>query len=104
MSAAERRENLLAELLSNRQDTCDSLARKLNVTTRTIYSDVKTLMCAYPIEAAQGRYGGIKVSDWFYPQSTMLAPKQFALLVKLRNQLSGEDLIVLNSILLQFAP
>ena len=104
MSASERRQNLLAELFSERQDTCENLARKLNVTARTIYSDVETLECSYPIEAIRGRYGGVKVSDWFYPSSTSLAPKQFALLVKLRNQLSGDDLIVLNSILIQFAP
>lgn len=104
MSASERRQDLLAELFSERQDTCENLAHKLNVTTRTIYSDVEMLECSYPIEVVRGRYGGVKVSDWFYPSSTFLAPKQFALLVKLRNQLSGDDLIVLNSILLQFAP
>ena len=54
------------------------------------------------------QYGDVMVvsksPDWFYPSSTALGPKQFALLVKLRNQLSGDDLIVLNSILVQFAP
>lgn len=104
MSANERRQNLLAELLSSRYDTCENLAHKFSVTTRTIYSDVERLMCAYPIEAVRGRYGGVKVSDWFYPGSTCLGPKQFALLIKLRDQLNGDDLIVLNSILLQFAP
>lgn len=104
MSANERRQNLMAELLSSRYDTCENLARKFSVTTRTIYSDIERLMCSYPIETVRGRYGGVKVSDWFYPGSTSFAPKQFALLVKLRDQLSGDDLIVLNSILLQFAP
>lgn len=104
MSANERRQNMLAMLLSGRSDTCENLAHKLNVTTRTIYRDIETLMCAYPIETTRGRYGGVKVSDWFYPNRTSLAPKQFALLVKLKNQLSGDDLIVLNSILIQFAP
>ena len=61
-------------------------------------------MCSYPIETIRGRYGGVKVSDWFYPSGTSLVPKQFALLIKLRNQLSGDDLVVLNSILVQFAP
>ena len=104
MSANERRQNLLAELFCNRRDTCKNLAHKLNVTTRTIYSDIEVLMCSYPIETVQGRYGGVKVSDWFYPSSTSLSPMQFALLVKLKKQLSGDDLVVLNSILVQFAP
>ena len=104
MSAYERRQNLLADLFSSRQDTCENLARKLNVTTRTIYSDIAVLTCSYPIEAVQGRYGGVKVSDWFNPKSTSLCPEQFALLIKLRPHLSGDDLVVLNSILVQFAP
>ena len=104
MSANERRQNLLAELFSNRRDTCEKLARKLNVSTRTIYSDIEILMCSYPIEVVRGRYGGVKVSDWFYPSSTSLSPKQFALLIRLRSQLSGDDLVILNSILVQFAP
>ncbi len=104
MSANERRQGLLAELFSLRHDTCEDLARKFNVTTRTIYSDIELLMCSYPIEVVRGRYGGVKVSDWFYPSSTFLDAKQFALLVRLRDQLTGDDLIVLNSILIQFAP
>jgi len=104
VSANERRQGLLAELFSCRQDTCKNLAQKFNVTTRTIYNDIGLLMCSYPIEATRGRYGGVKVADWFYPGNTSLSPKQFSLLVKLKNQLSGDDLIVLNSILVQFAP
>ena len=104
MSANERRQNLLSELPSKRYETCENLARKYNVTTRTIYNDIETLMCSYPIETIRGRYGGVKVSDWFCPGGASLGPKQFALLIKLKNQLSGEDLIVLNSILVQFAP
>lgn len=104
MSANERRQNILAELFSNRYDTCENLAHKFNVTPRTIYSDVEMLMCSYPIESVRGRYGGVKVADWFNPGSTSLGPEQFALLVKMKNQLSGRDLIVLNSILIQFAP
>ncbi len=104
MSANERRQGLLTELFYRRHDTCENLARKFNVTPRTIYNDLELLMCSYPIEAIRGRYGGIKVADWFYPNSTSLSPQQFTLLSKLKSQLDGDDLIVLNSILVQFAP
>ena len=104
MGPAERRQRLLEVLCHRRHDTCENLAREFDVSIRTIYSDIEVLMCSYPIEAVRGRYGGVRVSDWFYPSSTSLGPKQFALLIKLRNQLSGDDLIVLNSILVQFAP
>ena len=104
MSPSERRQELLEVLCHRRHDTYDNLAFEFHVSRRTICRDVAILMCSYPIEAVRGRYGGVRVSDWFYPSSTSLGPKQFALLIKLRNQLSGDDLIVLNSILVQFAP
>lgn len=104
MSAYDRRLNLLAELVSQRFVNCEDLASKFGVNIRTIYRDVELLMCSYPIETVQGRYGGVKVLDWFNPSSTSLAPQQFALLIELKEQLSGDKLVVLNSILLQFAP
>jgi len=91
MSAYDRRQNLLAELVSKRFASCDDLARKFNVNTRTIYRDIELLMCSYPIETVKGRYGGVKVLDWFNPSSTSLAPKQFALLVELKKQLAGDS-------------
>ena len=102
MSANKRRQAILAILLCNRRDTCVNLARRFCVTIRTIYNDIEALMCYYPIETVRGRYGGVKVADWFYPSNKSLSPEQFALLVKLKNQLTGDDLIVLNSILIQF--
>jgi len=104
VSANDRRQGILAEIFSLGQDTCENLAQKFNVTPRTIYSDIDRLTASHPIEVVRGRYGGVKVSDWFHPSSTSLDGKQFALLVRLKNQLSGDDLIVLNSILDQFAP
>ena len=105
MSAIERRQLLLEVLCHRRHDTYHNLAYEFNVSRETIRNDVITLMRFYPLETVRGRYGGgVKVSDWFYPGSTSLSPKQFTLLVKLRNQLNGDDLIVLNSILVQFAP
>lgn len=80
VSANERRQILLAELISNRHDTCENLAQKFNVTTRTIYHDIEMLTCAYPVEAIRGRYGGVKLADWFCPNATSLSPEQFALL------------------------
>ena len=55
MSANERRQHLLAELFSNRHDTCENLARKLNVTTRTIYSDVELLLSLIHIYIEKGK-------------------------------------------------
>lgn len=61
-------------------------------------------MCLHPIETVRGRYGGcVKVLDWFFPTKTRLCAEQIALLKRIAEGSSTDDLIVLNSILSQFA-
>ena len=61
-------------------------------------------MCAYPIETVRGRYGGgVKISDGQNPYRSTLTPKQTALLIRLKEQLDGDDLETMKGILLQFA-
>ena len=75
-----------------------------NIFNSTIRRDLEILTCSYPIETVRGRHGGGgKVADEYYLYRKALAPKQAALLQRLRDQLDGEDRIILNSILLQFA-
>ena len=74
-----------------------------NIFNSTIRRDLEILTCSYPIETVRGRHGGgVKVADEYYLYRKALAPKQAALLQRLRDQLDGEDRIILNSILLQF--
>ena len=104
MSADERRQGILTELYSNRFATCEDLAQKFDVSTRTIYHDLEKLTCSHPVKVIRGRYGGIKLEDWFFPDSKILAPEQFALLVSMKDRVTSDELVILNSILVQFAP
>lgn len=110
MSPSERRQKLLETLCRRRHDTYKNLAREFNVSERTICRDIALLMCSYPVETVCGRFGGgVKVLDGYYcyqkPSACkVLAPKQVSLLRKLRDQLEGDDLDTINSILVQFAP
>lgn len=110
MTPTERRQKLLEVLCFRRHDTCDNLAHEFCVSNATIRRDVAVLMCSYPIETVCGRYGGgVKVAEGYYLNHKLserkgLSSKQTALLRKLRNQLAGDDLNTLNSILVQFAP
>ena len=104
MSPIERRQKLLETLNLRRQDTYDNLAYEFNVSRRTICRDIAVLMCSYPIETVRGYAGGVKVAEWFHLGNRTLSPKQAALLRKLSEYLAGDDLNILNSILLQFAP
>ena len=103
MTPTERRQRLLEVLCIRRQDTCDNLAHEFHVANSTIRRDLGILTCSYPIETVRGRYGvGVKVAEGYYLYRKTLTSKQAALLQRLRDQLDGDDLITLNSILLQF--
>ena len=104
MSADERRQGILTELYSNRFITCENLAQKFDVTTRTIYHDLEKLACSHPVKITRGRYGGVSLENWFYPESKFLTPEQFALLIGMKDRVTSDELIILNSILVQFAP
>lgn len=63
------------------------------------------LSLRYPIQTVRGRYGGgVQLADWFRPQAKTLAPEQKEFLQRMGSSLTGKDLTVLNSILLQFDP
>ena len=105
MSPNERRNNIYAELRAQRHLTVDYLAEKYAVSTKTIRRDIDELTLTYPIETVRGRYGGgVKLADWYHPSKKTLAPEQMALLKKLAPSLEGNDLVIMNSIISQFAP
>ena len=105
MSVQDRRQDIWMALQQRRHDTIQHLATEFNVSPRTIRYDIEALSLSYPIETVCGRYGGgIKVSDWYQPNRKTLSPEQMALLKKLAPSLEGEDLIIMNSIISQFAP
>lgn len=104
MTPSERREAILNVLCKRRQDTVENLAHEFGVSVRTIKYDIEELTLAHPIETVRGRYGGgVKVADGYYVGRKYLKPSQQELLKKLSEQLSGNDLEVMNSILRDFA-
>lgn len=104
MSPTERRNAILNYLNHKRFETAPNLAMLFGVSERTIRSDIVALSCSYPIQMIRGRYrGGIQIADWFHQHRSSLSPRQEALLRKLMLTLEGEDLIIMNSILAQFA-
>lgn len=104
LSVNERRQKLLEILSVRRQETMENLAQELQVTTRTIWNDIEALTLAYPLETVRGRYGGgVRVADGYYVGRKYLKPSQQELLKRLSEQLDGEDLATMNSILSEFA-
>ena len=103
MDAVERRQQILELLCQRRKDTMQNLAAELGVSERTIRRDVEILTRSYPLETV-GRYGGgVRVADWYHLDRQRMSPKQTALLRRLAADLRGEDLEVMEQILLKFA-
>ena len=104
MDAVERRQQILELLCQRRKDTMQNLAAELGVSERTIRRDVEILTRSYPLETVCGRYGGgVRVADWYHLDRQRMPPKQTALLRRLAADLRGEDLEVMEQILLKFA-
>lgn len=104
MGPSDRRLAILDILCQKRQDTVGNLAEALHVSDRTIRHDLVVLSCSYPITSIRGRYGCVKIADWFHQDARFLSKEQLQLLRRLRLTLSGDDLVILDSILTQFSP
>ena len=105
MNLFERRSAIMKTLRKEGHTTVASLAKKFDVSERTIYSDITALSLDQPIQTVRGRYGGgVQLASWFHPNANKLSPMQEELLQRLKTPLAGNDLIVMNSILAQFSP
>ena len=104
MDAVERRQQILELLCQRRKDTMQNLAAELGVSERTIRRDVEILTRSYPLETVCGRSGGgVRVAVWYHLDRQRMSPRQTALLRRLAADLRGEDLEVMEQILLKFA-
>lgn len=103
LSVNERRQEILEALCRRRKDNVKNLANEFDVSIRTIKYDIEALSLAYPIETERGHGGCVKVADGYYLGRKYLKPSQQQLLQKLAENLSGEDLKVMNSIFKDFA-
>ncbi len=105
MTMFERHSAILNLIYRERHTTEAKLAEMFGVSERTIRKDIVCLACILPIKTVRGRYGGgIWLEDWFDPNSNVLSAAQEDLLKRVGKTLAGKDLLVLNSILIQFAP
>lgn len=104
LNPTERRTAIYAVIVTRRYDTVPHLAVEFDVSERTILRDIMFLTLSYPVETVRGCRGGVKLSKWFKPTDRVLNDKQVKLLRRIEPHLNQEDRIVLNSILLQFAP
>jgi len=102
-STTDRRQLLLESLCHRRYDTINNLASEFGVNRRTIERDILVLSCSYPLLTSKGSGGGVRVAEGFRLGMRYLTQEQFALLKKLSESLSGDDLVMMQSILKTFS-
>ena len=69
----------------------------------TMRRDIWILSCSYPITTFQGEGGGMKIAEGYRLDMTYITSKQKALLERLFESLSGEELVTMHSILKTFS-
>lgn len=103
MDPHERRKAIWRSLCCHRQVTVAGLAAEYGVSERTITNDVQILSISHPIETVRGRYhGGVKIPEWYKPNPNICSPAQLDFLLRLKANMTGKDLIIIDSIIEQF--
>ena len=103
MTANDRRLSILYVLLERRKENIGNLAIEFNVSVSTIMRDVQELSRSHPIITKQGGGGGIEVMDGYHLGLRYMTSEQTALLEKLSDSLTGDELLVMQSILKTFS-
>ena len=99
----ERRQLMIEYICQVRFTTRVILMREFNISKNTVDRDLEILMCSYPIETYQGKGGGVRIAEGFRLGMKYLNDTQCALLEKLSETLSGDELLTMQSILKTFS-
>ena len=99
----DRRMQILEALIGRKNDTMAHLAEEFGVSRMTIFRDIQVLSCSYPIITRVGGSVGVSITDGYRLGMKYMTDSQTALLKKLSETLSGEDLLTMSSILKTFS-
>ena len=97
--ANERRQAIWHTLCCRRHVTIAYLAEEYKISRSTVRDDVDILSLSYPIVTIRGNVGGIKLADWYQPEQQLLTPAQLNLLLRISKTLSGDDALIMSSII-----
>lgn len=99
MGAHERRMAILHTLCRQHEITSETLAKTFKVTSRTIRTDLSALSRIYPIVSKVGRNGCYRLADQQDLNTLLLSTDEMQLLFRLHAILSGDDALLMSSII-----
>jgi len=77
MNSLDRALGILLLLRGGRSVSAAELARRFEVSSRTIYRDIESLSClGVPVESEMGRSGGFKLREGFFLPPVTLGPEE----------------------------
>lgn len=102
MTAIERRQEIMRILVARRSETASHLAQELGVCVNTIRNDILVLTTEFPLETMPGRYGCIRVPEWYHPHRNILSAEQQAVLSQLMESANERQREVLAQMLSEY--
>ena len=102
MMLNERRAEIMRILTARRRETMGCLSNELNVTSRTIRTDITALMVDYPLETLRGNGGCVRVADWYHPHRNLLSEEQQRTLSQLMESANEQQAKVLREMLVEY--
>lgn len=103
LSVNERRMQILEVLCERKFETIDNLMFEFSASRATIKRDIQELILSYPVYTVQGHGGGVRIDDGYRLGMKYFSEKQTALLEKLTEGLTGEELETMKGILQTFS-
>ena len=89
--------------VDQRHTTLDALCKEFEVSMSTMRRDILILFCSYPITTFHGGGCGKKIAEEYRRGMKYMTSKQKAILERLSESLSGEELVTMHSILKTFS-
>ena len=102
MTPVERRQEIMRILVARRSETAPHLARELGVGVNTIRRDILALTLDFPLETVPGRYGCVRLAEWYHPHRNILSVEQQTVLSQLMESASEQQREVLRQMLLEY--
>ena len=105
MTAAERRELIMATLRRQHKAKISNLAAAFDCSERTILRDIEILSKSFPLITKHGRYGGgVEMAETNGFKSKALSPEQILALRTAMKVVDPQTRLALSTVLDDFSP
>ena len=102
MTPIERRQEIMRILVARRSETAPRLARELGVGVNTIRRDILALTLDFPLETIPGKYGCVRVAEWYHPHRNIMSMEQQTVLSQLMESATERQREVLRQMLVEY--